>query len=105
MPFIPYLSVLLVFWSASVPAASGMRCENGLVDRGDGIGEVRETCGEPSRRDSVILYRPLQHEARGFFVPTRREKWLYNFGGNRLMREVVIENGRVTEILVGERGY
>lgn len=179
--------MLVALWPAVGGAANGMRCENGLIDRGDGPEQVRaacgepdyidrwerregpphhalpdvenwvynpgpgrllsilrfrngrlvaiesdgygftvpgprdcspnriapgmskyrllEVCGEPSERDSVILYRPLQHEARGFFVPTRREKWLYNFGGNRLMREVVIENGRVTEILVGDRGY
>lgn len=187
MPFIPYLAIWIASWSAAVPAANGMRCENGLVDRGDGIEQVREacgepgyrdrwerqtgppyhaipdveiwvynpgsggllsilhfrngrligvdsdgygfavpgpracspnrvvpgmskyrlleTCGEPAQRDSVILYRPLKRGTPGFFAPMRREKWRYNFGSRHLMREVVIENGRVTDIRVGERGY
>lgn len=67
-----------------------------------------ETCGEPDQRDSVILHRPLGHPKHGpqhSYIQVRREKWLYNFGGNRLMREVTLENGRVTHVTTGDRGF
>lgn len=187
MPFIAPIAVLIALWPPAAPAADGMRCEGGLIDRGDGPAEVRaacgepdysdrweqrggppyhaipdvetwvynpgpgrlvsilrfrngrllgvdsdgygfavpgprdcspnsivtgmskyrllEACGEPVQRDSVILYRPLGRHRPGLFAPLRREKWLYDFGKRRLRREVVIENGYVTDVVVGERGY
>lgn len=64
-----------------------------------------ETCGEPERRESVILYRPFRLGLKDLFTPVRRETWRYNFGRSRLLREVILENGFVTDVVVGDRGY
>lgn len=75
-------------------SASGMRCEGGLVDRGDLAIEVQEACGEPDLVDAWqggYGHRP--HHA----VPDV-EQWYYNFGPRRLMHILQIRNGRVARI-------
>lgn len=64
-----------------------------------------EFCGEPAQRESVILYRPLPPVSFARFTPVRRETWVYNFGRSRFLREVTLENGVVTDVAVGDRGY
>jgi len=34
-----------------------------------------------------------------------REKWVFNFGGNRLLREVTLENAIVVDSDTLERGF
>lgn len=95
-------------------------CEPNRIAPGMSKYRLLEFCGEPDRKESVILHRaprreprrhdPFRHEPLrrgpgGTFVPVRRETWLYNFGSSRLVREVILENGVVADVVVGERGY
>lgn len=85
------------------------QCQPNRIVHGMSKYRLLETCGEPEQRDVVILHRPLhphhKHGLHGSFVTVRREKWLYNFGSSRLLREVTLENGFVTHVDTGERGY
>lgn len=63
-------------------------------------------CGSPVQRDSVVVYRrPQRGLRRGSAVLVYRETWIYNFGDNRLLREVRLENGRVVNVDTVGRGY
>lgn len=60
-------------------------------------------CGEPAYRDSWIEYRaagdPDDGRVPATAVPV--ELWTYDFGSNRLLREVKLVDGKVVEIRVG----
>ena len=75
-----------------------------------GLSKYRLTvhCGEPARRKSAQVYTPLQARGRvypGLLEPVYREEWIYNFGSSYLLRIVTLENGRVTDVQNGDRGY
>lgn len=73
-------------------------------------------CGEPLTRTTshLLLHRPArvyggglrdEYLGAGGLEPVYREEWTYNFGSSRLMRIVTLDNGRVSELRFGERGF
>ncbi|AWN17316.1 DUF2845 domain-containing protein [Salinisphaera sp. LB1] len=70
-----------------------------------------EACGEPVQRSGGYVNSTryddgthrlfLRHAAH----PVYRERWIYNFGSDRLMREVTLENARVVSVQTLERGF
>ncbi|MDI3260105.1 MAG: DUF2845 domain-containing protein [Sinobacteraceae bacterium] len=70
------------------------------------------SCGEPlSKRaeDLLVPVPPRSTEALGYgggyYTPVYREEWIYNFGARYFLRKVILENGRVSEVRDGERGF
>jgi hypothetical protein len=70
------------------------------------------TCGEPLSKQAMNITAPLLvgpqpglPRGAAYSVPVYREEWVYNFGSNYFLHTVVIENGVVTEIHTGERGF
>lgn len=70
-------------------------------------------CGEPATQKSVSVLVPL-HPRSGygsygggtsFVTPVQRDEWVYNFGSSYLLRIVTLENGRVTDVQNGNRGF
>ncbi|MBU0993310.1 MAG: DUF2845 domain-containing protein [Proteobacteria bacterium] len=49
------------------------------------------------------LYKVSEKEFLKYTISI--SKWIYNFGENRFIKTLVFENGRLTEIIAGERGY
>ncbi len=102
--------------------ASTIFCGNDLVDLGDHLIEVLAKCGRPAYVEERVIYKVKKIELkaprvrrdlhaprdvnarRGVRVqkethlPISAETWLYNFGPNRLMREVWFVDGRVRKI-------
>lgn len=73
-------------------------------------------CGEPLTR--TVSHRLLRHRPRlpgghhdyypgdyGALEPVYREEWTYNFGSSKLMRLVILDNGVVSDVRTGERGF
>jgi hypothetical protein len=92
--------------------ADSMRCGNLLVVDGDTAGKLRSRCGEPasiSRR--TVLQAPLiwlngRAVRTGYAaVEVPVETWEYNFGPNRLIQRVRIEDGVVVSIDTLGYGY
>jgi hypothetical protein len=92
--------------------ADSMRCGNRLIVDGDTAGKLRSRCGEPvAISRSTVLRAPLAwfngrpvRVGHGFIeVPV--ETWEYNFGPNRLLMRVRIEDGLVTAIDTLGYGY
>ena len=111
----------------ALPAhAGGMRCGTHLISKGDTRERVLEYCGEPvEKRAEMSLQagvyvdkrsglRVNGHDdvsvSRGYYLPygrteVLRENWVYNFGPNKLMRQVTFDNGIVADVQTLEYGY
>lgn len=82
-------------------------CLPGDIGRGMSKLRLLATCGEPVQRNQLYLLRPqFQHGDIVGHVGVLQEAWLYNFGRRRLLREVILEDGEVTEVKTGTgHGY
>lgn len=90
--------VLPTLW-ASPATADSMRCSGSLVRTGDRMFDVRRACGEP---DVAVTLHSVATSAG--LVPVE-EEWQYNFGRQRLIRFLRFQNGRLTQIRSGGRGF
>jgi hypothetical protein len=114
-----FLVVVLALPAADL-FASEMRCGSRLVSVGDYKYDVLNKCGEPDHvevREEVRSGRDLY--VSGPVIPEgqvfRRspsisyyvtiEEWHYNLGGNRFIRYLTFENGRLIKIATGDYGY
>ena len=97
----------------STPAvADVMSCGSGLVHDGDDQSKVLRLCGEPSRIEKRSILRRPQAWIGGRMVYVGQdevevsvETWTYNFGPNKLMRQLKIVGGLVEEIETLGYGY
>lgn len=75
-------------------------------------------CGEPVQKSAanrllpVFPNGPVQRLPDGVYAAiggyprqVYREHWTYNFGPDRFQREVTLDDGVVTDVEAGERGY
>lgn len=91
-------------------AAEAMRCGSRIIGRGDHAAKLLDFCGEPSSVRSRLAQRTPgsargQMLLPGFIEEVWIEEWTYNFGPYKLMRQVRLENGVVTEIRHLGYGY
>lgn len=71
------------------------------------------SCGAPASRKAMSVFAPLHpgggpdayYGAGPAVVPVYREQWVYNFGSSYLLRIVTLENGRVSDVQNGNRGF
>jgi hypothetical protein len=111
-------SHIRAFWliallaGAAPQAAWAFRCGNRLVDTGDTAGLVRAKCGDPTDVHHSVRVRPpiIWHYGRpvrvgGGDIEIPVETWTYNLGPNRLMQQLRLENGIVTQITTLGYGY
>ena len=91
---------------------SAGRCNPYALVSGLSSYRVLELCGPPDDRQRVDVLVPLNDKTLAVYPHlakarqrVHREHWLYNFGRDHLLRTVVIENGRVVDVDVGERGF
>lgn len=92
------------------PDGADGRCQPADIAPGLSAYALRLRCGPPLDRqvEEVLapavqpVYPPPHAPQR--LLPVHRERWIYDFGRARLVREVVLENGRVREVRAGRRG-
>jgi hypothetical protein len=106
--------------------ALAMRCGNALIDKGDTQAKVLKYCGDPVQTQKSLAIRSGVYVDsrggttikssndllvdRGKFLPYGRhevlvEKWIFNFGPNKLMREVIFAGGIVEDVRELSYGY
>lgn len=103
--------------------AWAMRCKSKIISKDDIQAKVLKYCGEPVTRNQHYIersdyyaWRNSNHEYIGsdgyrrypasrFLIEILVEIWVYNFGPNKLMREVTFENGIVVKVETLERGF
>lgn len=79
----------------------------------DGLSSYRllKQCGEPLSIERIgvlapsrpLVYPPARQPRH--LQAVHRERWVYNFGPRYLMREVTLENGRVSDVEALRRGH
>lgn len=88
-------------------------CAQSGIARGMSKYRLLAQCGEPVTKVSDVVQAPVDAYDR-VYDPRRnynswqtvyREEWVFNFGPNRLMRIVHLDNARVTDVEFGERGF
>lgn len=115
----------MVFWYASSVSA-GIRCGTQLVNEGDSSMYVESICGAPEVKQQRSIFvthgieanseqlhrRSMSHRSirsiHGYVETTEEiviDEWLYNFGPNRLVQEVVFKDDRVISIKSKGYGY
>lgn len=78
---------------------SNSNCRPEHIGRGMSKLRLLAACGEPAQRSQYYQMRPqFVHGRVVGHVGVLRETWVYNFGPRRLLREVILEDGTVTEI-------
>lgn len=83
--------------------AQGLRCEHKLISVGDHASKLLRYCGKPDSVRSRRAQRALVGNVGQALFPAFAEdllieEWTYNFGPNKLMRIVRLENGIVADI-------
>lgn len=96
------IAVAVVASLLSVPARA-LRCEHKLISIGDHRSKLLRYCGEPYLAESRHAQWALVGNVGQAIFPAYAEdllieEWTYNFGPNKLMRVVRLENGVVAAI-------
>ncbi|MBT8142461.1 MAG: DUF2845 domain-containing protein [Gammaproteobacteria bacterium] len=111
-PFL-LLFVLLALGLLSQPlyASSYMRCSDRIIKKNDHISKIERFCRAPDSYISDTGYKTVSRYSRlyrSYFyeeVPVLYEEMLFNFGPNKFMRLVKLENGRVVHVETLGYGY
>jgi|KBSMisStaDraftv2_1062788.scaffolds.fasta_scaffold11661_5 hypothetical protein len=90
---------------ASTPALTfgqSLRCSGKIVSEGTTSQELATLCGEPAQVEHKTIYNDLSTGASNVAarttVETHVDMWIYNFGPNRLMQRVWIQDGLIVRI-------
>lgn len=86
------ISIGVWLLAATAVASDSMRCGSRIVEQEDLAAELLAVCGEPSYRDRLLLQIP-----NGAYVADT-EIWTYDFGPQKLLQLVTLQNGRISDI-------
>ena len=111
----------LLLVALSQEPALGFRCGTKVVSIGDTKSEVINKCGEP---DHIEVWEVERGRKRHYKSPPSPdtthgtsgksysskvhvavEEWMYNRGRQKFLRLLRFENGRLTKIEIGNRGF
>jgi|SRR5690606_9338401 len=88
----------------STASADTLRCGNKVISRGDHVTRVLRYCGEPTAVQSWVVQRgvvgfgSVLRPGFGFVEDVLIEEWTYNFGPQKLMRQIRFANGFVEKV-------
>lgn len=88
-------------------------CAQRGIQRGMSKYRLVAQCGEPVTKTVDVVQTPVERYSRVYdpratyeaWETVYREEWVYNFGAARFMRIVHLDNGRVTDVEFGGRGF
>ena len=103
--FLLFLTLASTIPCADVLAAA-FSCGGGIISTGDRSIDVLAKCGPPDSKEShqEELGERLDDKTKQRVLVTV-EEWTYNFGPTQFMRIVVLKNGVVANIRLGNYGY
>lgn len=107
-------SIVLILAAVTATADADMRCGSRLISEGDSREKLFHECGPPTSIESWDEEEydylgprrgPMGYGARPSIVEVVRvEVWTYNYGPNRFIDYVRIENGRIRSFDSGSYG-
>lgn len=109
----PFALLALLFFASPLTAhADALRCGSRIVVISDSQEQLRSVCGEPTSVQQQRILAPQFYTVNGRryrigeeFIEVTVEFWTYNFGPQKLMRRVRIEDGVVTDMETLGYGY
>jgi len=103
--FLLFLTLASAVPCADVLAAA-LSCDGGIISTGDRSIDVLAKCGTPDSKEShqEELGEQLDDNTKQKVFVTV-EEWTYNFGPAKFMRIIVLKNGVVANIRLGNYGY
>ena len=101
-----------LLFAPSILMAESMYCGNRVIAVGTSSAELAAACGEPAQvsKSSILsgsagLVRGSGGVVTGSAVEIPVEIWTYNFGPDRLMERIRIENGVIVDMASLGYGY
>jgi hypothetical protein len=97
-------AVLLLVGLCLAAPALALRCGAGVVSEGDSTYELLTTCGEPTlleRTERQVPYQVYDYVYRQYvtaYASVPVEIWTYNFGPQRFVQRITIDDGRIKRI-------
>ena len=107
----PRLVLLSFLFAPSLLMAESMYCGNRIVARGTSSAELVAACGDPAQVTKGVIIngaaglQPGTGAVSGSAEEVQVETWIYNFGPDRLMERIRIENGVVVDMQSMGYGY
>ena len=97
-----WLSLLVLAWMPAVAVSETLRCSDKIINEGSTRLEVSSLCGDPAQIEHKTIYNGVSAPASNVLVDTTTEVhvelWIYNFGPNRLMQRIWLQDGVVIRI-------
>jgi hypothetical protein len=97
-----WLLLVILVWTPALTFGQTLRCSNKLISEGSTTQELATLCGEPAQVEHKTIYNDVStgtsNVAASSTMEIHVEMWIYNFGPNRLMQRIWIQDGVVTRI-------
>jgi len=97
-----WISFLVLAWVPAFALSQSLRCSDKIIGEGSTRLEVSSLCGDPAQVEHKTIYKDVSTAAPGVSVGTTTEiqveLWIYNFGPDRLMQRIWLEDGVVIRI-------
>jgi len=106
-----WLPVVVLVFTPALAFGQSLRCSEKIVSEGTPSQDVARLCGDPAQVEHKTIWNDLSgavttHFVAGSTIEIHLEMWIYNFGPNRLMQRIWIQDGVVTRIeSLGRYGY
>jgi len=93
--------------------AEALSCQRRIISRGDPMAKVLALCGQPAQQTQRLVSRSQTIGTRiidgqtvfdTISATVEVSKWVYDFGPQRLMRELTFEDGTLVRIRTLGRG-
>jgi len=97
-----WLPLLVLICTPALAFSQSLRCAGKIVNEGTTSQELARLCGEPAQVEHKTIYNDVSANTSRVRASSSTEihveMWIYNFGPNRLMQRIWIQDGVVTQI-------
>jgi hypothetical protein len=97
-----WMPFLLLAGMPALALGQSLRCSDKIIGEGSTRLEVSSLCGDPAQVEHKTIYKDVSAGVTGVSVGTTTEiqveLWIYNFGPDRLMQRIWLEDGVVIRI-------
>ncbi len=97
-----WLLLLVLAWTPALTLGQSLRCSDKIISEGATSQELASLCGDPAQVEHKTIYNDLSTGTSNVVARAATEihveMWIYNFGPNRLMQRIWIQDGVITRI-------
>lgn len=97
-----WLPLVVLVWMPTLAVGQSLRCSDKIISEGSTRLEVASLCGDPSQVEHKTIYKDVSAGTSTVLTTSTTEvhveMWTYNFGPDRLMQRIWLEDGVVVRI-------